>query len=183
MKRDPALLRAILESIEANQSSAVDEYQICRPADDQGTRPFGIDGHLLMLVDSGLLSREGNCYRLTSQGHDWLDAQRVAPIKVARPVPREPERPLPPIIRSKALSRPTIKGREWVIAEVFATHVASRSGERLPAGLGFCNARDVGSGGKDWLSISDGGLFACPAEEWPHVEALIDQVNGGPQPS
>ncbi len=73
MKRNDELLRSLLFEFEAD-----DDWMILLATHIGMTREERTrEGHVLLLCDAGFVADEGDdTYRLSSQGHDYLDAIR-----------------------------------------------------------------------------------------------------------
>ena len=73
MKRDPEYLREILLEMEASNSSV----EVVRHYIGMGQAEQKRWHHFQLLCDAGLITQvSGSGFRLTSQGHDFLDAIR-----------------------------------------------------------------------------------------------------------
>lgn len=75
MQRDDELIRSLMLDAEASADWRVTEMGAIEidPDPESDKRAY----HLILLCDAGLFAREGRAiFRLTSAGHDWLDAVR-----------------------------------------------------------------------------------------------------------
>ncbi len=73
MKRDNDLIRDLLLDFEQREDWLI----LFRQTDDMSTEDRMWVGHLFLLCDAGLVTEVGRgTYRLTSQGHDFLEATR-----------------------------------------------------------------------------------------------------------